>query len=486
MTITIFAASTRAIGFIFRIFLSRVMGPEMLGLYQVAMSIFMVMLTIISSGLPLVISREIAKKDKDPHVVFNITTAGLIIGSIASLILCLIVLLFQGLLGFIFTDQRAIAILIALLPAVIASSIYCVLRAIWWGQKKFFLLGLTELIEQIARVITFVLLLGFIFYFTDLAQLSAWSFSIACIISAIIVIILFIKTNKLTKTKKGEHKAYIKPLLRSAIPITGVRLLASVAFPLVSILLPIRLMAAGWTSIEAISHFGIMIGMTFPLLTIPMTLISSLAVALIPELSQIVAKKDWSKARRQIQTSINFTVFINFIFIPIYIALGEGLGLFLYDNAASGAYLARSAWVMIPFCLSQITSASLNSLNEEASAMKNYIIGSIILFTCVWFLPAVVGVDSVIIGLGASTTITSILNIWVIRNKTMFSNADQTLPIIFQYIFISIPCLAIGFFTYNLTALLPLFLTLSISGILCCGSFLGLSWAFNLFTVPKK
>ncbi|MDR1917586.1 MAG: oligosaccharide flippase family protein, partial [Christensenellaceae bacterium] len=50
--ITIFAGLTRAIGFIFRIFLSRILGAEMLGIYQMAMSIFMVLLTVISSGLP--------------------------------------------------------------------------------------------------------------------------------------------------------------------------------------------------------------------------------------------------------------------------------------------------------------------------------------------------------------------------------------------------------------------------------------------------
>ncbi len=55
--ITFFSVITRVVGFLFRIYLSRTVGAEALGMYQVAFSIFMVLLTIISSGLPLVISR---------------------------------------------------------------------------------------------------------------------------------------------------------------------------------------------------------------------------------------------------------------------------------------------------------------------------------------------------------------------------------------------------------------------------------------------
>ena len=55
--ITMFSVITRIIGFLFRIYLSREVGAEALGMYQVAFSIFMVLLTIIASGLPLIMSR---------------------------------------------------------------------------------------------------------------------------------------------------------------------------------------------------------------------------------------------------------------------------------------------------------------------------------------------------------------------------------------------------------------------------------------------
>ena len=485
LVITAFAVCTRIIGFVFRIFLSRILGAEMLGVYQMAMSIFMILLTIISSGLPLVISREVAKTERGSSKVLHITLAGLLIGVVASLILCAVVLLCQSCLGFIFTDHRSIGILIALLPAIIASSVYAVLRAVWWGEKRFFLLGLTELIEQVARVLLFVLFLGFAFFFADLAHLSAWAFSGACIISAAVVVIIFLKCNKFTRdTAPRQH--YLKPLLKSAAPITGVRILGSLAFPVISILLPLRLVAAGWDNVSAISQLGVIVGMTFPLLTIPSTVISSLATALVPELSTLAGKQQWVTVRHQIKTVIKFTIFINFIFIPIYIALGEPIGTFLYADASSGIYLSRSAWAMLPLSLSQITNTTLNSLNKEGLAIRNYAIGSILLFIVIWFMPAVIGADAVLLGLGMAMTVSSILNILAIRKYTNWHSPDRTLGTITAYTGIALPVLAIGYFIYRFCAALPLWLGLSLAGTVACAAFLALAWATNLIILPQK
>ncbi|MDR0384342.1 MAG: oligosaccharide flippase family protein [Christensenellaceae bacterium] len=403
LIITLFAIFTRGIGFLFRIFLARILSSEELGLYQVAMSIFMVLLTVISSGLPLVISREYTKT-KD----INLAYSGLYIGITTSLIVCFLVL--------IFTDN---ILLIALLPAIVASSVYCVLRAVWWGEKKFVLLGLTELIEQIARVLIFVFFLLFAFVFGGLANLSAWSFTAACMVSATVVIIIFLHQHK-KGIIPGSHssaevtpRSYYKYLLKTAAPITAVRIVASVSFPIISILLPMRLFAAGWAYSDAIAHFGIIVAMVFPILTIPSTVISALSTALVPEISSSNLETA-SSIPVKISKSIKFTIFLSMFFIPCFIIAGRWLGVLLYDNTFAGIYLARSAWVMLPLSLSQITGTILNGLGHERRAMFNYFIGSILLFIIVWFGSKFIGADSVMIGLGTSTLISSILNlIWL-------------------------------------------------------------------------
>lgn len=485
LIITAFAVLTRFIGFAFRIFLSRLLGAEMLGVYQMALSIFMILLTVISSGLPLVISREVAKHPAKSTQVKSLTIAGLLIGITTSALLCGAVLLGNKLFGLIFTDQRCLGILFALLPGLVASSVYSVLRSVWWGEKKFFLLGLTELIEQVARVLLFVPLLSIAFYFADMANLAAWSFTGACIISALVVIVIFIRCNR-WEHGPTQPQTWVKPLLKAATPITGVRLFSSLTIPVITILLPLRLVAAGWPNTAAVAHLGIISGMTLPLLTVPSTVISSLATALVPELANMINTQQWPAVRRQIRTVLRFTIFICFCFIPVYLALGSPIGSFLYADVNSGIYLARSAWVMLPMSLSQITNTTLNAMNRENLTIRNYAIGSVVLLIIIWFMPAVIGADAVLLGMGISMTISTFLNLIAIRKVTNWQSKDTTLPTIFSYLLIGIPVFALGFFAYSLGAFLPNFLNLTFAILLAELAFFALSWCTNLITFPTK
>ena len=59
--VTILSVAERGLGFLYRIVLSRLLGAEGLGIYQVALSLFAFFLTIGSGGIPITVSRIITK-----------------------------------------------------------------------------------------------------------------------------------------------------------------------------------------------------------------------------------------------------------------------------------------------------------------------------------------------------------------------------------------------------------------------------------------
>jgi len=485
--ITVFAVTTRAIGFVFRIFLSRVLGAEMLGVYQIALSFFMVFLTIVASGLPLVVSKEVAKavergKDKD---IAKVAIAGLVIALVLGALLCVTVYLLREFVGTVFTDKRCLQILLVLMPGVLFSAPYIALRAVWWGEKRFFLLGVTELFEQMIRVILFVLVLGIGFMGLDSAGLAAVSFTMACAASAVAVIVVYMKQrrNASLRGAKGNEaiptKTFYSPLIKSAAPITGVRVIGSIALPIISVILPLRLVKAGWTASQAIAGYGIMVGMTLPLLTIPGTIISALSTALVPELSGLRQSGDITAVHKRVVGSLRFTLFIVFLMLPAFMAIGEGVGIFLYDNALAGTYLTQMAWVMIPLALSQITNAILNSLGAEMKALKHYVYGSVALFACVWFMPEYIGVTAFALGMGLCMGIASILNLIMIARITKAGTG--TLKLVTAFTVITVPAALLGFFTFGIARhVWPLFITLGIAGSASVAVVLILSHVFGV------
>lgn len=413
--ITAFSVLTRLLGFLFRIFLSRTIGAEAIGIYQVASSVFMIFVTVVSSGLPLIISRMTAsyRVKNDKKNMARLVTSSLLLALVVSVALCAILLVFKNVFAKMFTDEACIMVLIALMPGIVFSAVYSVFRGALWGKDNYFALCISELFEQVVRIIIFVIILGSSFTVISSALSLAWSMTIACVCSAIFVIVLFFAYGG----RMGKPTRLAFDVLKKATPITGVRLAGSLLMPLLAIIIPLRLVAVGYTESQAMSLYGIAFGMTYPLLFIPATLIGSLATALIPDIAMAKEKKQHDYIQERIQSSIFFSVLVSFIVVPVFIALGENIGLFFYDNALSGSLLSLSAWIMIPMGITNITSAILNSVGLEIRSFVNYFIGSIGMILAAWILPSFMGINAFAWGMGICTATTSLLNCLMIKRK---------------------------------------------------------------------
>ena len=455
-----FSILTRSLGFLFRIFLSRTIGAEGVGVYQIAFSIFMVLETIVSSGLPLVISKRTANKASlnDKKGENSVICAGLVIGITTSIILCSVVLIFKNLFANLFTDQRCLSILLILMPTLVFSTVYSVLRGNLWGNKKFFLVSFTEFFEQVVRVMFSVLFLVVINIALEKVLLASIAYVISCILSSIVVLLLYIKNGGGFASPKGEFK----PLLKASTPITLVRVISSLLTPLISIIIPLRLVAIGYTSEQAIALFGVAVGMTFPLLYVPSTLMGALSMTLIPNISSALSTQKHDEVNSHIHFSIKFAYFISFVFIGLYLALGQPIGEFFYNNAMAGSFLNLSSFLVLPICLSGVSVSCLNALDLETKTFINYAFGAIILVVSIFILPNIIGVMALVWGMGMCLGLASVLNIIMIniKQRKNFFN--------FNYFIMSmlsaIPCYLMSKWTFSLvSAHVPLFISLALS-----------------------
>lgn len=480
--ISVFSVLTRLLGFLLRIFLSRTIGAEALGLYQVALSVFMVLLTVVSSGLTLIISRMTAsyRVSQDKKATASLITSGLLLALVVSVILCAIILIFKNLFAHLFTDENCVNILIILLPSLIFSAIYSVFRGAMWGYDNYFALCVTELFEMVIKIAFSVLLLNASMSVLQSATTVAWAFTLSCVFSAVLVVILYFFYGG----KLGKPTRIYRTILSRSAPITGVRIAGSLVQPLIALILPARLMLAGYTASQAMSIYGIALGMTFPLLFLPTTLTGSLSTALVPDISMAMAQNDSSHIQKRVTASINFTLFISFLVVPIFVAIGDKIGVFLYGEALSGTLLQFSSWIMIPMGVTNITSAILNSVGLEVKSFINYIIGGIFTFISVMWLTKFMGVLSLPFGMGVSTTVTMILNIIMLKRKLGIK--VKILKELTLFALLSLPTLAITSFVSNLLSnFLPLIFNLMISGGLGVVIYISLCLTFNLVNIQS-
>lgn len=475
--ITIFSMLTRMLGFFFRIFLSRAIGAEALGIYQVALSVFMVLLTIVSSGFTLIISRMTAsfRVGANKKAVGTLVTTSLFVGLIVSIVLCVIILIFRNLFQNLFTDSNCMNILIILLPSLIFSSIYSVFRGAMWGNDNYFGLCASELLEQIIKIVVCVLILASGMTAIQNAMTVAWSFTLSCMVSALFVVLLYFFYGG----KMGKPSKIYKSLIRQSAPITGVRVVSSFVQPLIALILPAKLIQAGYTTAQAMSLYGIAVGMTLPFLYLPSALIGSLATALVPDISMAFVQNDKKHIETRVQSSLMFSMFVSFLIVPVFIAIGDKVGLMIYSEALSGQLLQFSAWIMIPMGITNITSAILNSVGLEVKSFINYLIGGIFMFACILFLPQYIGISALILGMALSSIISAILNLLMLKSKLNINL--KVAKKLFIMIGFSLPTIAItSFFSSIISHVFPLFIDITLSCILGVIIFVLLCLCFNV------
>ena len=159
--VTGLSVAERALGFLYRIVLSRLIGAEGVGIYQIALSVFSVFITAGTGGIPITVSRLISKSRAEGRAEGEhaAVSAGLVASLVLTLPVCILFPLLGGRLGFLFSDERCLPVFSILLAGLALSSVYAVIRGSFWGNKRFLAPSVLELTEEIVMVIAGVLLL---------------------------------------------------------------------------------------------------------------------------------------------------------------------------------------------------------------------------------------------------------------------------------------------------------------------------------------
>ena len=475
-TVTFFTVIDRILGFLFKIYLSRELGAVNMGVYQVALSIFFMLLTVTTSGVPLIVSKLTAKYEKSmmTRESHGTVSAALIVGLISSVAVCSVTALLRGPLGKLMASPESMTILLFMLPGVVFSGVYAAFRGNLWGKQKYTTMSVIEVIEQLFRIILTILL---ILMGLDKLKVTAVSLSASCAITAVCCIICFFTS----RGRLASPKGHIVPLLKSSVPITFVRASNSIVNSVVALVVPMILVGMGNTSEQAMYIFGSSIGMAMPLLYIPITVVGSLAYVMIPTLSSAYSSGDMLSTRRQIETALKFSVVVAAVFVPAFWALGKQIGLFVYDNADAGRFLSHSAWLLIPISLENIASSMLNSLDLEKRGFINYLIGSAVLFAILGIFCKNFTIDILSLGLGLSLTVASILDILCIKKRTGIHLSF--FPHLIVAALLVLPAAFLTKTVFSLMSYLPLIVSLSVSAVIGCVFTFLLSLVFGIIDI---
>lgn len=439
--VTAAATFTRLISFVFKIYLSRTLGAEILGVYQIATSVIATLACVGSSGIPVTLSRLTAENAAlSRHKNSNAVLFAAIAMSLSfALTACAVFVAFPSLASLLFSDSRCVQIFYILLPLLATAALYSCLRGWFWGNKNYGVYAATELTDEITKIIFSVILLSGTLAFINMQEAYAYAMVASdVIVVAMLIVLYFICGGRLARPEG------FRTIAKSSLPLTLTRLSGSIMTTLVSISLPIMLCKAlSINSGQATAELGRATGMVMPLLFAPAAITGSLAVVIIPEFASLNAGNERNKIGDALSSAIKFSCIVSGFFFAVFASCGTALGGLLYDDETAGKYLSVAAIAMLPMAANGLCVSALNSLGKENTTFISHAAGLAVLLATLFSTVWIIGIYAYFAAMTLSHCVTLAINLYQL-SKHVRLNKKPLAYSLFAYAFCAVAALSLS------------------------------------------
>lgn len=384
----------KAIGMIYRIPLTHILGDDGNGYYSTANEIYTIILMISSFSLPLAVSRLVAEREYAGEVKnsYKVLICSLRFAAVTGGILSILTFLLGGVITkYVMGVELASYALRVLAPAIFLFALTGVLRGFFQGHGTMVPTAVSQIIEQIINAIVsvagaYVMLqyglklgekkgdaeLG-----TALAAAGGTFGTVASVGVALLFMIViylgyrngFKRRMKKDKTRRRESDRTIyRAITYTILPIVLSTLVYNISTIIDQGVFNHILAGMGFTQKQYATVWGIYSGKFRVLMNVPLSIASCLAPSVVPALTEAMANNDLREAGLRTRDTIRYTMVFTIPCAVGMAALARPIMMMLYGNndslALAAGIMQSGALLTVLLALSTLTTGILQGLGE--------------------------------------------------------------------------------------------------------------------------
>ena len=382
----------RILGFFYRIFMSRTIGAEGLGIYNMVHPIFSICFAVCAGSIQTALSQYVAANQTRGRAVFR---TGLVIAMGMSFLLAWVI---YGNAGFLaeklLLEPRCAPYLPVMAVSVPFAALHACINGYYYGMQKARVPAFSQVAEQVIRM-------GAVFLIASIwlesgrqitVSLAVYGHLIGEMASAVFTVFCL---GFFPPCKDGDSRrapaiplsfgATAAPLMALALPLMGNRLILNVLGSAEAIWIPNRLMSSGLTNSEALSVYGVLTSMALPFILFPSAITNSMAVLLLPTVAEAQADGNEARISSMISMSLRYSCYMGVLCIGIFTIFGNQLGVSVFHDQNAGTYITILSW-LCPFMYLATTMGSiLNGLGRTSSTFFQNVFAMVIRLAFVLF-----------------------------------------------------------------------------------------------------
>ena len=384
----------KAIGMIYRIPLTHILGDDGNGYYSTANEIYTIILMISSFSLPLAVSRLVAEREYAGEVKnsYRVLICSLRFAAVTGGILSILTFLLGGVITkYVMGVELASYALRVLAPAIFLFALTGVLRGFFQGHGTMVPTAISQIIEQVINAIisvagAYVMLqyglklgekkgdaeLG-----TALAAAGGTFGTVASVGVALLFMIViylgyrngFKRRMKKDKTRRRESdRAIYRAITYTILPIVLSTLVYNISTIIDQGVFNHILAGMGFTQKQYATVWGIYSGKFRVLMNVPLSIASCLAPSVVPALTEAMANNDLREAGLRTRDTIRYTMVFTIPCAVGMAALARPIMMMLYGNndslALAAGIMQSGALLTVLLALSTLTTGILQGLGE--------------------------------------------------------------------------------------------------------------------------
>jgi stage V sporulation protein B len=416
----------RVMGFIYRIVLSRLIGAAGMGLFQMVFPLLNLVLTFVTAGLPVAISKLVAEayvQQDRVRVERILRVSAAVILTMAAVFTFLMWLLRSQVREHWITDPRAYPTYLAMIPIVAIISVSSIYRGYFQGLQDMAPPAWASILEQTVRIVSvWFLAMYFIQYSLAFAAAAAMMGMVLGELAGLLFLVVqYFRRGRVAAVwadaplrSLETARQTLKAIVDVAAPVTLSRLIWSVIYAVEPVLVTRSLLTAGLTTSVATTLYGQYGGMAIPLLVFPTVFTGSLATNLVPSVSEAVAARATKRVQRRLTQSWTATAIVGFPTSVILWMYAEPLCRNVFAEQSVGPILAIMAPVGFLLYLQSPLQGILQGLNRAGISMRNSVIGGVVRLLLIYALASDprLGIYGVAWALSISVCLTTLLHLW--------------------------------------------------------------------------
>ena len=407
----------KIIGFFYKIFLSRIIGAEGLGIYHLIFPISTICFAVTVAGISTALTKYVAEyQETDPLAPKRLLCCALTFSTLLSVAVMGLVYVFSTFIAEnILLEPRCAPFIRILAYSIPLASVHACIHGYYYGRKKATVPAFSSLVEQSVRVL-FVMLA---FYMQQEngssldASIAVWGLVVgegAAFLFCITMLFFSPQISNEPKVKSSvKHPG--RKLLLYALPLSTNRLTLTLFGSFESILIPSRLCLFGYSQSDALSVYGVLTGMALSVVFFPTVFTNSVSVMILPAISEADSRNDREKIRQTIRRTIFGSLLLGtFCTFGLFVC-GKWVGIYLFGNSLAGKFIVLLSFICPFMFLTSILSSVLHGLGMPGYTFVFNLMGSLVRIFFVYVLIPVFGIKAYLMGMLCSQMVTSLLSV---------------------------------------------------------------------------